>query len=313
VADGLKPVPNPQTIADLTALLPEPGKDGYAFFENADRHPIEKTIDFRQGNAWWMMDLSYLAYATDPQYAMDQLRAAGLDAAAFGAGNPEPPHVIVAHTGEVVIVAFRGTRIEQLADIIADLSFFPQLTSEGLVHRGFLNALFAGGVWEQTQRHIAGIPGNQVILFTGHSLGAALATLARRRYRDPRSRPLALYTFGSPRVGDGVFFCPSYPANSYRIVNDEDVIAHVPTPPVYGHAGAPLGTGGQPLPAADWEELEHRFAGAAATLGVFNLASRQQRLRQYFEAQAVKPLGDHAPRAYATKIWNSLLETPPPL
>jgi predicted lipase len=111
----------------------------------------------------------------------------------------------------VVIVAFRGTRIDQFADILADISFLPALTSDGLVHSGFHKALLAGGVWDAAKAHIDGILGEQVILFTGHSLGAALATIARRMYRDPQGRPLALYTFGSPRVGDELVFCGNYP------------------------------------------------------------------------------------------------------
>ncbi len=306
MTEALKPVPNPQSLAELAALVPEPGKDGYAFFENARNHPMEKTIAFRPTNAWWAMEMCYLAYATDPRYAPAQLQAAGFVGATFGAATLEPPHALVAHTAELLVVAFRGTRFDQLADSIADLSFFPELTGGGLVHSGFQKAFLAGGIWEQVQQHVKGIEGNQLVLFTGHSLGAALATLARRSYMDPRGRATALYTFGSPRVGDTVFFCPTYPAHSYRIVNDRDVIAHVPTPPLYGHVGTPYGTNGKPLPAAGWEELEHGFADTAAALAVHNLASRQQRLRAYF-AEQVKPVADHAPRSYAVKIWNSLV------
>jgi len=253
------------------------------------------------------MDLSYLAYAIQPQFAMDQLRGAGMESATFGFERQEPPHVLVAHTADLVTVAFRGTRIDQLADILADVSFFPVPSSEGFIHQGFERALRSGGVWDQVQRHIEGIPGNQAILFTGHSLGAALATLARRHYRDPRGRPLGLYTFGSPRVGDDLIFCSSYPPKDYRIVNDEDVIPHVPPPPLYGHIGALYGTDGQPMAQTRWEALEHGFADAAAALAVFSFGNRRQRLREYFARQACKPVGDHAPKSYATKLWNSLI------
>lgn len=304
-----KTVPNPQTKADLDALLPNPGtpRDPWTFFEGGARHPLEKTLDFRQVNAWWMIEMCYLTYATDPGYAVSQLRAAGLDGQTFGFENDQPPHILVAHNSEIIAVAFRGTRVDALADILADITFLPTLTSTGLVHSGFQHALLAGGVWDDAKRHLRSIPGEQAIFFTGHSLGAALATLARGVYRDPMGRQHALYTFGSPRVGDELMFCSHYPAHAYRVVNDEDAVTHVPTPPVYGHVGSAYGPNGQLLPHGAVEQLEHAFAGAGAALAVFSLAARKQRLREWLAGQACKPIGDHAPRSYATKIWNALL------
>ena len=87
------------------------------------------------------------------------------------------------------------------------------------------------------------------MFFTGHSLGAALATLAFRAYRDPMGRMRALYTFGSPRVGDALIFLLDLPPNDYRIVKDEDVMTHVPAPPLYGHVGSPFGPDGRPWSA----------------------------------------------------------------
>ncbi|MCA9453043.1 MAG: hypothetical protein KC584_10520, partial [Nitrospira sp.] len=56
--------------------------------------------------------------------------------------------------------------------------------------------------------------------FTGHSLGAALATLAADRYGDVQG----LYTFGSPLVGDEGFARDFY-VSGYRFVNNNDVVA----------------------------------------------------------------------------------------
>jgi hypothetical protein len=251
--------------------------------------------------------MSYLAYATSETFAVDQLRMAGLEGAAFGFERDEPPHILVAHNDDVVVIAFRGTSIESLADVLADSLFFPAISGSGLVHSGFQSALLSGGVWNEVQSHVRNIAGTQLIWFTGHSLGAALATIARRNYRDPNGRQCALYTYGSPRVGDEVIFCSNYPAHVYRVVNDQDVIPHIPTPPVYGHAGTPFGTDGKPLAVNLWDALELRFADAATALAVFNLGNRQQRLRDYLAAQSCQPLGDHAPKSYATKIWNALI------
>lgn len=302
----MKTVPDPQSKADLDALLPHPETDGYLFFEDASRYPLDRALEFRHVNACWLIDCSYLSYATDKNYVATQLQNAGLNDEVFGFERSEPPHVLIAHTKDVIIVAFRGTRIKDVADILADLSFLPTLTSNGLVHGGFQRALLSGGVWEEAQKYIREIPGNQVIWFTGHSLGAALATIARRDFRDPHGRQSALYTFGSPRVGDQLAYCSTYPQNDYRIVNEEDIVTHVPTPPLYGHVGMPYGTNGQRLSSSAWEQLEHDFSGIGAALGVFNYRARSDRLKAYIESQACKPIGDHAPRAYASKLWNAL-------
>jgi len=306
MADPQKPVPDPKSVQEHEALLPDPGHDGYVFFENAANVPLEKSLDFRDRNSWGLMDISYLAYATDGAYAIDQLQKVNLTGAVFGFDRNDPPHILVAHNNDFIVIAFRGTRVQDLPDILADIAFLPESTNNGFVHSGFQKAFLAGGIWDQAKEHVAGIAGDQMILFSGHSLGAALATLARRAYRDPKGRSQALYTFGSPRVGDELIFCPNYPPNAYRIVNDQDLVTHVPTPPLYGHVGTPYGVDGKPLPGDTWNQLEHRFADAASALAVFSLASRKQLLADYFAHQPLQPLIDHAPKSYAAKIWNSL-------
>src|SRR5207245_4725403 len=70
------------------------------------------------------------------------------------------------------------------------------------------------------------------LFFTGHSLGAALASLAAARcILDPdlkNSRPESLYTFGSPRVGDKAFGTALQGLFHCRLVNDKDIVTIVP-------------------------------------------------------------------------------------
>jgi hypothetical protein len=71
------------------------------------------------------------------------------------------------------------------------------------------------------------------ILYTGHSLGAALATLAAALHR-----PAYLYTFGSPRVGDAEFAASMYGIDHARYVDCCDLVAKVPPETVgYLHVG----------------------------------------------------------------------------
>eukprot|EP00170_Pyropia_yezoensis_P008149 contig_33917_g8176 len=77
-------------------------------------------------------------------------------------------------------------------------------------------------------------------VFTGHSLGGALATLAAADVaaRHPGGRPPVLYSFGQPKVGDAAFGAAVdalLPA-AFRVVNDVDVVARAPAGS-YRHVG----------------------------------------------------------------------------
>lgn len=71
------------------------------------------------------------------------------------------------------------------------------------------------------------------ILFTGHSLGGALATLAAADFQVHYDFPvgkITCMTYGAPKVGNANFtrlFNQLVP-NAFRIVNDKDVIARLP-------------------------------------------------------------------------------------
>lgn len=82
------------------------------------------------------------------------------------------------------------------------------------------------------------------VYVTGHSLGGALATLcaydlAARRHVYPTPHHLALYNFGSPRVGNRAFakeFNRLVP-DAWRIVNRNDAVCSVPRLMGYCHVG----------------------------------------------------------------------------
>lgn len=73
------------------------------------------------------------------------------------------------------------------------------------------------------------------IYVTGHSLGAALATLAAVHIKkllkmNNLDVPVHLYTFASPRVGDKTFASHFNAIDAYRIINSEDLIQSIPLP-----------------------------------------------------------------------------------
>ena len=100
-----------------------------------------------------------------------------------------------------VIICFRGTEPTELSDLLADLRAWPKRAQEkGRVHSGFANALNL--VYSEIVEYLDAqqFDDDCRITCTGHSLGAALATIMASRL-DANE----LYTFGSPRVGDRRF------------------------------------------------------------------------------------------------------------
>jgi triacylglycerol lipase len=116
-------------------------------------------------------------------------------------------------------------------------------TEVGTVHYGFWAAL--DSLWEQLKQTISDHQDNhQSLWFTGHSLGAALATLAVARLRLGLKPIHSLYTYGSPRVGSLDFtnrFDQDFGEFTFRYINNSDVVTRVPTREMgYSHVGTSL-------------------------------------------------------------------------
>jgi hypothetical protein len=98
---------------------------------------------------------------------------------------------------------------------------------EGRVHKGFRQAYESVEAdIEKSVAKLEGIP----LYITGHSLGAALATLATQRLEQNhaiRDLIAACYTFGSPRVGN-TEFDREFKSVVYRVVNTTDIVTVIP-------------------------------------------------------------------------------------
>jgi predicted lipase len=111
----------------------------------------------------------------------------------------------------------------------------------GEIHSGCATAL--ASVFAKVKAEVDALPGSGVLLYlTGHSLGAALATLCAQRLATGRGYPIqSLYTFGSPRVGNPEFaaqYQTRLGPRTYRLVNNEDLVTRVPPRSVgYEHIG----------------------------------------------------------------------------
>jgi hypothetical protein len=152
-----------------------------------------------------------------------------------------------ATTGDVVI-AIRGT--EGTLEWIHDAEFCqvpcPFLTGAGHTEDGF-TAMYQSlrtGVSASSPSVVNALANLAFprpvssITICGHSLGGALATLlaldvaANSAFKNP-----AVYTFGSPRVGDSLFTSTfdQVVKNSYRITNRLDIVPTLPPPIDYDH------------------------------------------------------------------------------
>jgi triacylglycerol lipase len=142
--------------------------------------------------------------------------------------------VLVARNSKELWFAFRGTEPTQINDVAADLKISKNTAAAGgLVHSGFQEEL--DEIWPSILKELklnSRLKNPKKIYLTGHSLGAAMATITATRVDAE-----CLYTFGSPRVG-GKEFIKQLNCEHHRFVNNNDIVTKVP-PQIMGfqHCG----------------------------------------------------------------------------
>lgn len=292
----------PAPVYSLQFVLHPEQDDKYVHFENAAANPFRPELQagVPRVNVWWLADAALLSYWAEGA-AKPRFEAAGLTAT-FVTGHGTDCYVAV-HK-DFVIVAFRGTQPDQWKDILADANIILVPGDTGFVHFGFKKAFEV--VKPQLDALLKTVAPNRSVWFCGHSLGAALATLAGYHYAlQPGISVGGICTFGSPRVGDPTFshaFNAKMANRSVRYVNDHDVVTHVPLPLGYEHVEtrrfiAPDGTvsRGQPTFPHFFTELMGRPKTLLTMMQGFSKDSRQP---------APLFLLDHMPKAYAVWTWN---------
>jgi hypothetical protein len=137
-------------------------------------------------------------------------------------------HEEPARKNNLAVVAFRGTNASDIRDLLDDAKLWlVDWNGKSKVFDGFKKAL--AEVAPALDEALARIQPDCKLLFTGHSLGAAMATLLASK-----KAPTALYTIGSPRVGDKEFVLSLGAVKCYRYVDCCDVVAQLP-PPLVGY------------------------------------------------------------------------------
>jgi pimeloyl-ACP methyl ester carboxylesterase len=216
---------------DSGKALYTPAKDA-RFFESWDQRDIDD-------HDLLCAEMSRLAYADKETVT----RALGMRRVGFtlklwtGGETPAERAKTLGTDGFIAIkaglavLAFRGTEANRPEDILADAFVTPQLwtprnatSPAGRVSAGFAHVYgcVRDAIGQVLDQHVGDV------LVTGHSLGAALATLAAADHAGRTPKP-KLITFGSPRVGDGAFAgLLSGLTTIHRFVDCCDLVTRVP-------------------------------------------------------------------------------------
>ncbi|MCB0350933.1 MAG: lipase family protein [Bdellovibrionales bacterium] len=224
----------------------------YADVFQADIPYCTSSQEFNINNAYWLALASNVAYEDHktierfqknlPEFKMSIERvAASPDLIKQLPGVST--EILLAESDTDLILAIRGTEPKDTMDLMNDTAIktVPWLKNEnreqaGKVHIGF-NTLFESA-WPSIEQKLRSIQ-NKNIWFTGHSLGAAGATLLHihlatlKKSGDFSSLTLRpLYNFGSPRIGDKKFaseiqFDKNIPP-IFRIRNYRDSVTLMP-------------------------------------------------------------------------------------
>ena len=294
------PTVKPRPESDIAFVLHPERDTHYVHFENGAAHPFEAhAASLGRKSAWWLADAALLAY-WDREQAIPRFDSAGLIAEFIEVAGLE---CYLASADQFVIVAFRGTELDDWQDLFDNVQFIPVPWDRPgtKVHSGFKQSLER--VWTQLQGRLDALSVSRRVWFTGHSLGAALATLAADRF----SKSAGICTIASPRVGDSAFargFDARFGSRALRYVNDTDIVTHVP-PPVpfpYRHLGGLRHIDPDGNVSTEPPPLDSLFADVIGSAS--HVAEVVRDLETGVLRTAPDFLLDHMPRAYTVDIWN---------
>ncbi|MBT6176823.1 MAG: lipase family protein [Deltaproteobacteria bacterium] len=187
--------------------------------------------DYSLNNAFWTMWFAKRSFTGGEQSTQDELAGLGFTDYQYIENEVAGMQALITANETSMVIAFQGSK--QIIDWFANFYFFQADASydvQGRVHQGFANVL--NSEWAQIMETVERFhrPG-QAIWLSGHSLGAALATITAARLLEAGYDIAPLFTHASPRVGDELFaqnFYEQTQGKHYRFVNGVDIVPHLP-------------------------------------------------------------------------------------
>jgi triacylglycerol lipase len=191
------------------------------------------------------------------------------------------------------VVTCRGTQPDDWNDVRADLDLRTVVAETvGWVHRGFKREV--DDLWPRLEQAL--VNNTRTLWFAGHSLGGAMATICAGRCKLSyiSSNPRALFTFGSPRIGNRRYV--NYvQIEAYRWVNNNDIVTRVPPAWMgFRHKGQEvyLNAYGKIRRVTPWQRVKDRWRGFVRGL-------REGRFDHF---------ADHSISQYVQHIYQTVLE-----
>jgi len=286
------------------------------YFNLSEQTPLQSgTKCFSTSNAWWLAEITRLSYHRNYHNKQDiNLGGFKFEKIAVIDNTNTSTHVSLLQVIGIdingventsLVIAFRGT--DDLADWQTNINVLQQpYANAGKVHTGFKEAYFS--IRDELHGHLNN---NSLPLFvTGHSLGAALATLTTADiYNTPHFD--SCYTFGSPRTGNPAFVDSIQCENIYRVVNNCDVVTTVPLDfgiIEYRHIGASylLTDAGKLIDNMDEDEIVSYQKNKLHELKEYAATQIFSRNINQFSDKLPMFLYDHSPINYVTGLESLL-------
>jgi triacylglycerol lipase len=198
---------------------------------------------------------------------------------------------------DTAVVVFRGTETDEWKDILANIKAWPtESETAGSVHSGFKTEL--DKIYSQVMIWIRSraVNKNTTIYISGHSLGAAMASIFASRLHI-LGYNVILYTYGSPRVGDQDWVDQLNSLPAFRFVNNSDLVCQVPPYGLYSHVGQIYYMnyeGSISNRMTYWQRLYDRIKST---------------LKAYSKLQFFNGIYDHAIHRYIRKILGTIRRT----
>ena len=257
----------------------------FDFFD--DIADLNLCMESRWLQNWWAINLCHLSYF--PKNQIEEILSE--KAQLLQVFEKRTQFAFAVKVEDLTFIIFQGSCTPE--DTLIDLNFMPKKHEALSLHRGFAKAF--NYIWPQIQEYLKCVDSKKLI-FTGHSLGGALALLASEKYEC-----LKAITFGAPRV---IFGSQKYLTfyNHFRFVNCSDAVPGLP-PAVFGfrHSGK--------LMFIDSDQQIHQEPKHRFFISKVSASSKYFfRGKGFIKQNApLKSLVDHAPVNYSKALSRHLL------